>query len=203
MSERRVALTFDAEHPSRRAHRPDGADEIVGVLSRHELRATFFLQGRWASAYPDTAHRIAEEGHLLGNHSNYHAPMTLLSEAGILEDVRRAEERIVDATGIDPKPWFRCPFGDGADRPEVRAALEGLGYRNVSWTIDPLDWEETAAPGAVASDVLADWAASSGNAIVVFHTWGASTTAALNEIVPALRGEGASFVTVSEIVDGA
>ena len=203
MSDRRVALTFDAEHPSRRANRPESAEQILDLLGGRGVRATFFLQGRWASAYPDTARRMADEGHLLGNHSNYHAPMTLLSEAGLVADVRRAEERILQATGTDPKPWFRCPFGDGADRPEVQSALEGLGYREVGWGIDPADWEETATPRALASVTLSAWVTSSGDAIMVFHTWGASTVGALDEIVPAIQGEGASFVLVSEILDDA
>ena len=128
MSELRVALTFDAEHPSRSGADPDAPSRILDALGEAGVRAAFFVQGRWASAHPALARRIADDGHLVGNHSNYHAPMTLLSSVGFRTDVREAERRIVRVAGVDPRPWFRCPFGDGADRPEVRAALAELGY---------------------------------------------------------------------------
>ena len=67
MSELRVALTFDAEHPSRAGQSTDAPHRILDVLHRTGVRGTFFLQGRWATAFPATARRIAEDGHLVGN----------------------------------------------------------------------------------------------------------------------------------------
>jgi len=203
VSDALVALTFDAEHPSRVAHDVDGADAVLDVLARTGTRATFFLQGRWASAYPRTARRISDEGHLLGSHSNYHAPMTLLSEVGIREDLRRAEQRIGEATGMDPRPWFRLPFGEGADRPDISLILDGLGYRSAGWTVDPRDWEPAATPERIASGVVEACTRSpSTRAVVLLHTWGGSTGAAVGEIVPALQARGVSLVTVSELPDG-
>jgi len=77
----RVALTFDAEHPDRPTA-PGVAEVILTILERASVRATFFVQGRWAEAYPDTARRIGRAGHLVGNHSHYHARMPLFSPAG-------------------------------------------------------------------------------------------------------------------------
>jgi hypothetical protein len=83
----RVALTFDAEHPSR-SHCPPGVQEaLLEELANRGLRATFFVQGRWAKAYPQTARAIAAAGHLIGNHSHYHARMSLLSDEGLRIDV--------------------------------------------------------------------------------------------------------------------
>ena len=83
MSELRVALTFDAEHPSRAANDPDAPEAILDALGAADVRGTFFVQGRWASAYPDVARRMASDGHLIGNHSHYHARLSLLSPAGV------------------------------------------------------------------------------------------------------------------------
>jgi peptidoglycan-N-acetylglucosamine deacetylase len=196
----RVALTFDAEHPSRIGSRPGTVETILDVLARERVSATFFVQGRWASAHPATAARIPAEGHLVGSHSHYHAPMPLLSEEGFGIDVRRAEERIAEATGVDPRPWFRCPFGDGADRPAVLDRLRALGYRNVHWDVSSGDWE--AGPGGpepVERAVLSGVGSAGDGAVVLFHTWPAATAAALPGIVRALRAEGASFVTVAEV----
>ena len=131
MSDRRVALTFDAEHPSRKKCPPGNDRAILDVLAGSGIRATFFLQGRWATAYPETAGRIVRDGHLVGNHSDYHAPMHLLSDAGIECDVREAEERIRAVAGVNPRPWFRCPFGEMGTDDRVASALRSLGYRRV------------------------------------------------------------------------
>jgi peptidoglycan/xylan/chitin deacetylase (PgdA/CDA1 family) len=198
-----VALTFDAEHPSRATHRPGADGEILDVLGRAGVRATFFLQGRWASAHPALARRVAEEGHVVGNHSHHHGPMTLLSDEGIRLDVVRSAERIAEVTGADPRPWFRCPFGEGAEDPRVLAQLRDLGYRNVHWSIDPGDWREGASPPGVASAVLNELGSSPGGAIVVFHTWPGVTPEAVGLVVDRLAADGATFVTAPEIVDAA
>ena len=70
MSEFRVALTFDAEHPDRSWCPPGNAERILDALRDEDVPATVFVQGRWAQAYPSTARRIADEGHLVGHHSN-------------------------------------------------------------------------------------------------------------------------------------
>ena len=114
----RVALTFDAEHPDRPSAAPGGTGRILDALGRSQARATFFVQARWAMANPSLVRRIADEGHVIGNHSTYHARMTLLSDDGLRTDVRQAGETIAELAGVDPRPWFRCPFGDGHDDEE-------------------------------------------------------------------------------------
>jgi len=206
VSELRVALTFDAEHPSRRGADPAAATGILDALAAAHARATFFVQGRWASAYPDLARRIAEEGHVVGNHSNYHAPMTLLTDQGIRTDVQEAEQRIGDATGADPHPWFRCPFGDGEDSPAVQEALARLGYRIVPWEVDGGDWQDDASPGdveeAVADRVL-HRAGNGSSTVVLLHTWPSATARTLPGLLGRLAGEGAVFVSVEEVGRGA
>src|SRR5437762_11538647 len=87
----RTALTFDAEHPDRRST-PGVQERLLDILDRLDVKATFFIQGRWAEAYPDTAARIAKSGHLVGNHSHYHARMPHLSRDGLDFDIKTAEE---------------------------------------------------------------------------------------------------------------
>ena len=121
----RVALTFDAEHPDR-PHHGEHATWVLDELRRLDVRATIFLQGRWVEAFPDLARRVAAEGHLVGNHSFYHARMPLLSSDGFEEDIREAERAIREATGVDPRPWLRFPFGAGADAAEIVDRLPSL-----------------------------------------------------------------------------
>ncbi len=194
----RVALTFDAEHPDRPAD--DGnADRLLDALAAAGVRATFFIQGRWAEGYPATARRIANGGHLVGSHSHYHARMPLLSAAGIATDVRDAEAAIREHAGVDPRPWFRCPFGAGADDPRLIGRLEALGYREVGWDVTAEDWEPTRSADDVAASVISGVIACGDGAVALHHTWPNQTLAALPQIVAALRERGATFVGVDEL----
>jgi peptidoglycan/xylan/chitin deacetylase (PgdA/CDA1 family) len=192
-------LTFDAEHPDRPGCPPGNADAILNTLRDEEVRATFFLQGRWAQADPVTAKRMADDGHLIGNHSHYHARMTLLHGDGIAADVRKGQDVIQRITGADPRPWFRCPFGDGADDPRVLADLAVLGYRNVHWDIELDDWEPERTAAAITTDAVAGVQARRGDAVVLLHTWPASTAGAVGPMIAGLRELGATFVTVDQL----
>ena len=195
----RVALTFDAEHPDRPRCPPDAPDRILDALAGVGARATFFLQGRWALAYPDRARRIADEGHVIGNHSHYHARMTLLHDDGIASDVGDAAGQILSTCGIDPRPWFRCPFGDGHDDPRVLTSLEGLGYRNVHWDLELDDWEPRTTGDGLADAAVAGALARGDGAVVLLHTWPASTADAIPAILERLAAADARFVAVDAL----
>ncbi len=194
----RVALTFDTEFPDRPS--PAGVEEqILSTLAAADIRATFFLQGRWARAYPEVARSIAEPGHLLGNHSHHHAPMDGLLDDFFRADVVDAQERILATTGVDPRPLFRCPFGSGMDDPRVLGLLEGLGYRHVGWDVDPRDWEEGREPAELVSRVL-EGVRERERSIVLLHGWPGVTGTALPRLLESLVAAGAEFVTVEELV---
>ncbi len=198
MSSPRVALTFDTEHWSHPS-RPDVQERILDVLAGEGVRATFFVQGRWATAYPECARRIAVAGHLVGNHSHHHAPMTLLTDAGIAEDLRRAEDAIRTLAGADPRPWFRCPFGAGRDDPRVLAAVERAGYRNHHWDVEPDDWRPERTPADLERLVVDGALAHGDGAVVLLHSWPPATIAALPAILRRLRDSGARPVRLDEV----
>jgi peptidoglycan/xylan/chitin deacetylase (PgdA/CDA1 family) len=195
----RVALTFDAEHPDRSSCPPGNAERILDVLGERGVRASFFLQGRWARSQPAVAERIARDGHLVGHHSHYHARMTLLSDEGIREDLRDGEEAIVQVAGADPRPWFRCPFGAGHDDPRILGALGEAGYRNVHWHVELEDWEPRRTPADIARDAVEGGLAHGDGAVVLLHTWAGATAAALPAILGELAEAGARLVTLDRL----
>jgi peptidoglycan/xylan/chitin deacetylase (PgdA/CDA1 family) len=195
----RVALTFDAEHPDRPHCPPGNAERILDALGEAGARATFFVQGRWARSAPELAKRIATDGHLIGNHSKYHARMTLLTDDGIRTDVGECEQTIRDITGTDPRPWFRFPFGDGRDDPRLLAILEGIGYRNVHWQVEALDWDADKTPEDVERITLEGVARHGDGAVVLLHTWPVSTAESLPRILKHLAEDGLRFATVDEL----
>lgn len=192
-------MTFDAEHPDRSGCPAGNADRVLDVLRREAVRATVFIQGRWAEAHPATARRIAGDGHLVGNHSHYHARMPLFNDDGIVSDVTVAQQIIHSITGMDPRPWFRCPFGEGHDDPRVLRSLAALGYRDVHWDIALEDWEPWRTGAAIAADAISGVQAHGDGAVILLHTWPAGTADALGPMIAGLREIGASFVTVDQL----
>jgi peptidoglycan/xylan/chitin deacetylase (PgdA/CDA1 family) len=194
----RVALTFDAEHPDR-PHHGDHTAWILDELRRLEVRATVFVQGRWAEAFPAIARQIADDGHLIGSHSFYHARMPLLTPEGFNEDLREAERAIRDTCVADPRPWLRFPFGAGADDARLIERLSTLGYRHVGWDVELYEWEAGRSAAEVAARAVAGVEARGDGAILLCHTWPDPVAPALAEIVERVRERGFRFVGVDEL----
>ena len=193
----RVALTFDVEFPDRPTG-PGATVAILDALGAAGVRATAFIQGRWAEAEPDVARRIAADGHVVGNHSHHHARLTMLTGAGITRDVRAADAAIAKATGVSPRPWFRCPFGAGAGTLRVVRRLADVGYVDVGWHVDPADW--AGASATVLRRRVVDGVRAHGDgAVVLMHGWPVATPVALPGIIADLAADGASFVTVDAL----
>jgi peptidoglycan/xylan/chitin deacetylase (PgdA/CDA1 family) len=196
----RVALTFDAEHPDRPSE--DRVEErLLDTLDRRATLATFFIQGRWAEAYPSTARRIAESGHLVGSHSHYHARMALLTKAGLRSDIAAAERAIVDTTGLSPLPWFRCPFGSGSGDQRVQSEVRKAGYRHVGWHVIGRDWPPDRTATEVEDAIVAGCLAHGDGAIVLLHSWPDRTLGAIDGAIERLSGQGATFVRIDGLDD--
>jgi peptidoglycan-N-acetylglucosamine deacetylase len=194
----RVALTFDAEHPDR-PHRPAVTEGIIEVLADRHVPTTWFLQGRWVESAPSLARQVVADGHLVGNHSFYHARLPLLTDDGLRTDIHDAEQVIRDTTGIDPRPWFRCPFSAGSDDPRVLGILDELGYRDIGADVVLEDWEPARTGPLLAADALRETPAFGDGAVVLFHAWPPGTLDGLPAIIDGLRDIGATFVRVDAL----
>ncbi|MGB2693713.1 MAG: polysaccharide deacetylase family protein [Dehalococcoidia bacterium] len=194
-----VALTFDA-----------GSDTgftafILDTLKANNIKASFGITGRWAEQNPSLTRRIAQEGHLLINHTYSHASFTgystsdaALSRAQRWEQLDRTEAIIKNLTGATTKPYFRPPYGDYDD--SVNADVGARGYRyNVMWTVDSLGWQGLSA-SAIKNRCLAG---KEPGAIYLFHVGSASRDAgALQSIINGLRAAGYSFARIDALVGG-
>jgi peptidoglycan-N-acetylglucosamine deacetylase len=163
------------------------------------VAATWFLQGRWVEAHPELARRVATGGHLIGNHSFYHARLPLLTDVGITTDISAAERVIRDVVGVDPRPWFRCPFSAGSDDARVLGILDRLGYRDIGQDVVLEDWEPARTGPAMMADALRDVPAVGDPAVVLFHAWPTGTLEALPGLIDGLRVKGGRFVRIDEL----
>jgi peptidoglycan-N-acetylglucosamine deacetylase len=195
----RVAATFDMEHPSREHHRAEAPGLILDALRDVGVRATFFVQGRWARAYPDLARRVVADGHLLGNHSHHHARMSQLTDEGLRSDIRSAHEALLEVTGTDARPWFRCPFGDGHDDPRVLQALAELGYRNVHWNVDSVDYAPATPRAGLVERITAEVLGRGDGAVILWHTWPGVTADVVAETLRSLSAARVELVGIDEL----
>lgn len=149
---RRMVLTFD-DGPDPR-YTPD----ILRTLREHDVRAMFFVCGEMAVDNKDLLAEMAEDGHIVGNHTWTHPLLTELPRSEIRSEIARTSDVIEKAYGERPV-WFRAPYGAWN-----RATFEigaDLGMEPLAWTVDSLDWttpgtgtiidrvENGAAPGVV------------------------------------------------------
>ncbi|MBP1233895.1 peptidoglycan/xylan/chitin deacetylase (PgdA/CDA1 family) [Arthrobacter sp. PvP102] len=194
-----VALTFDAGANSA------GLPSILQTLESAGVRGTFFLTGAWAAANPAGVAAIVAGGHRVGNHSQTHPDFTGLPDAGIVDQVRAAEQSIV-AAGADPRPLFRFPFGARDTR--TIAAVNNLGYVPVRWSVDTLGWKGTS--GGITAQLVADRALSAlqPGEIVLMHIGsnpddGSTLDAdALPQMIERMRQAGYGFVTLDSLLAG-
>ena len=135
-----AALSFDA------AWGDEFTSEILEILERRGVHATFFMTGGWVEAYPEDVKRIAELGHDLGNHSQNHKQMSQLSETEIRREIQSVHDQVKELTGKD-MTLFRAPYGDYNDT-LVHTARD-MGYQIVQWNIDSLDWKDYGADAIV------------------------------------------------------
>jgi peptidoglycan/xylan/chitin deacetylase (PgdA/CDA1 family) len=193
-----VALTFDTEHPDRPSDQGTEA-HLLDLLERRTVAATFFIQGRWAEAYPAIARRIADDGHLIGNHSHYHARMPLLTRSGLRSDIEQAERSILAATSVDPRPWFRCPFGAGQADRRVQDVIRAAGYRHVGWHVAADDWEPDRTSVDIERRIVDGCLAHGDGTVVLLHAWPDRTPAAIDSSMARLSDAGATFVRLDAL----
>src|SRR5258708_38950310 len=126
-----IALTFD-----------DGPNDphtlrLLDVLGKHDVRATFFLIGRYVKQRPDIAREIAQRGHVIGNHTFTHPRLIFLPAARIRQEILQCGEAISDAVG-EHSNLFRPPWG--GRRPGAFGLARQLGLEPIMWNVTGYDW---------------------------------------------------------------
>jgi peptidoglycan/xylan/chitin deacetylase (PgdA/CDA1 family) len=165
--------------------------EILALLRKHDVRATFCMVGRQVAAYPDIAKAVAADGHQLANHTWSHAWLPDLSHRAMVREIDRAQEALDKVTGGVPARVFRAPFGAWS-KPLVDLCWQRR-MRALGWSVDPRDWARPPT-GQIVSDVLHH--AAPGR-IVLDHDGGGDrshTVAAIKAYLPRLLHLGYRFV---------
>jgi peptidoglycan-N-acetylglucosamine deacetylase len=186
---REIALTFD-----------DGpgpyTPKILAVLRRAHVHATFFEVGRSVKMFPSETRRLARAGEVIGDHTEDHPPLAVMTPAQQRQQVVDAAHAITDA-GAPAPHLFRPPYGSFNHK--TLAMLRAQKLLMVLWSVDTSDYARLGVPRIVAAALNG----AHPGGIILMHDGGgdrSETVAALPQVIGALRSRGYSLVTVPHLV---
>ena len=182
-----VALSFDA------AWGNEDTRQLIDILKKYNINATFFVVGQWADKYPESVKALHDTGNEVMSHSDDHAHFAQLSADEIKSNIAASNEKIKKLTGTEPT-LFRCPYGEYNDT--VISTVSSMGMSAVQWDVDSLDWKGISA-GDIADRVLKNVKPGS---IILFHNAAENTPEALPGIIEGLLADGYSIVPVSQLL---
>lgn len=187
---KRIVLTFDdGPHPKQ-------TRQILDVLDRYGIKATFFVIGVNVKNYPGIVSEVLAKGHEIGNHTTTHSHASKLDMKALEGEIAKCQEEVFLQTGKKCS-LFRPP--EGAMTPQMRKVVKDLGYTSVFWTLDTRDWAHTP-PDKISDYIIQN--AKNGDIILMHDYIGANspTVQALESFIPVLLSQGFVFVTAGELL---
>jgi len=192
---KQIALTYD-----------DGPNDphtlrLLEVLALHDVRATFFMIGRYVQQRPDIAREVARAGHVIGNHTFNHPLLIFESAARTRAELVDCRTALTDAVG-EHSNLFRPPFG--GRRPATLRIARELGLETIMWNVTGYDWN--APPAAqVEKKVIKQ---VHGGDVILLHDGGhramgadrGQTVLATANLIRRYKDQGFQFVTVTEMM---
>ncbi len=192
---RAMALTFD-----------DGPNDpwtlrMLDVLQRHEVKATFFVLGKFVAKRTEIARAIVAAGHELGVHSWNHRNFLFVSAREVRRQIERTQQTIFDATGYSAT-LMRPPYG--ARRPATLRTIREFGLEPVMWNVPSYDWRPISTERIVAH---VDRQVRGGD-IILFHDGEhtdrpvdrSRSVEATARVIQKYKDTGRQFLTVSEML---
>lgn len=189
---KQIALTFD-----------DGPDtnftnQVLDILKREQVPATFFVVGKMVKNYPDVLKRIDLEGHTIGNHSYSHPQLNKISQASAMKQLAETNQVIFQTIGKKPA-LMRPPYG--AYNKELTNKTANSGMKVIYWDVDTLDWKHRTS-----SEIIHTVQSQGiGGTIVLQHSSGnkglQESVNSLNQIIKHYKSQGYEFVTVDKMLD--
>jgi peptidoglycan-N-acetylglucosamine deacetylase len=191
---KQIALTYD-----------DGPNDphtlkLLDVLAKYEVRATFFMMGRYLRQRPDIARAVRQAGHAIGNHTFTHPNLALKSAAETRRELVDCGQALQDAIG-EHSNLFRPPFG--GRRPVTLRIVRELGLQPVMWNVTGYDWD--APPAEVIEKKVTEQ--MRGGDVILLHDGShsafgadrAQTVIATDNLIRRYCDQGYEFVTVDEM----
>lgn len=188
--EKVVSITFDMNWGE------DYTKEILEVLDKHEVKATFFVMGKWA-IYPeenrDILKSIYSKGHEIGNHSYLHPMFSKISKERMEKEIKDTNKVIKEIIGEDTK-LFRFPSGD-FNSLGVKV-VENMGMYPIQWDVDSVDWKnigEAYEFKRVKDNIKP-------GSIILYHNTGRYTAKNVDKLLTYLKSQGYAVKPTGEMI---
>ena len=184
-------LTFDAGYEN------GSTEKILDTLKQQNVKAAFFLAGNYIQRNADLVRRMAEEGHIVANHTMHHYDMSKISTMeSFSKELSDLEALYKQATGQEMPKYYRPPQGIYSEE-NLRMAKE-LGYKTVFWSLAYVDWNDDAQPTKeqAFSKLLPR---THDGAVVLLHSTSRTNSEILDELIARWKEMGYRFGTLEEL----
>lgn len=186
-----IYLTFDAGFEN--GYTPN----ILDVLNKHDVKATFFLVGNYIEKEPELVKRMVEEGHIVGNHTFNHPDMSKIADMeAFKKEINSLEELFLETTGSEMPKYYRPPQGKFSEE-NLKLANE-LGYKTIFWSLAYVDWYVDKQPSHDEAFKKLIPRIHPG-AIVLLHSTSKTNSEILDELLTKWKDEGYSFKSLDEL----
>lgn len=191
-SDKVVYLTFDAGYEN------GNVAKILDILAQEEVGGAFFILGHLIQSAPDLVRRMAEEGHLVCNHTNLHKDMTKFENREDFQaELEALEQLYQEKIGGTLSKYFRPPEGRFDEK--SMGFLESLGYQTIFWSLTYADWDNAKqADPSVAKEILLQNLHN--GAVILLHPTSKTNTLILKEFIQTLKQKGYRFGSLDELV---
>ena len=190
-SEPVIYLTFDAGYEN------GCTEKILDVLKRQEVPAAFFLVGNYMERNADLVRRMAQEGHIVGNHTMHHPDMSKITdEAAFKKELEDLEALYEQVTGQKLPKYYRPPQGTYSE--ENLKMAQALGYKTVFWSLAYVDWNNDAQPSREEAFSKLIPRIHNG-AVVLLHSTSQTNAEILDELLTKWKEMGYRFGTLDEL----
>ena len=191
--EKVIYLTFDAGYEN------GCMSQILDTLKAHNVKACFFLVGNYFEQNPELVKRMADEGHLVGNHTEHHYDMSRIAdEATFTQELQSVERRYEHITGRKMEKYYRPPQGVYSE--ENLKMAQKLGYRTVFWSLAYVDWYQDKQPTADEAYEKLLGRIHPG-AIVLLHSTSTTNAAILDTLLRRWEDMGYRFAELPELFE--
>lgn len=188
--EKVVYLTFDAGYEN------GNVEKILDVLKEENVPGTFFILQNLIRKNPELVKRMAEEGHLVGNHTAHHKDMSRASDETLLEEIRLLEDDYRDLTGQEMPKFYRPPEGRFSEA-NLKVLTEN-GYQTVFWSFAYPDWDNNRQmPAEKAKKIILENLHP--GAVLLLHPTSATNAAVLKDVICEIKNQGYKFGRIDEI----
>ncbi|MBS7302890.1 MAG: polysaccharide deacetylase family protein [Lachnospiraceae bacterium] len=137
-NEKKIYLTFDCGYEN------GNMESILDALKQADVKAAFFLVGNYLETEPELVKRMAEEGHIIGNHTYHHKDMSGLGEEEFKKELTDFEVKLKQITGKECDMFYRPPQGKYSTRSLQMA--KNAGYKTIFWSLAYVDWYDDNQP---------------------------------------------------------